>query len=389
MWYGRGGFDSHNNLNKCGGALGHWRNLTTFIVKSGFTGKSGSSSIDLGETMKRLVWRGGDDLTLEYSSGSLPGPQRDEVLLKIRAVGICGTDIHILKGALPLAKPPMVLGHEVSGEIAAVGANVEHVREGDRVTLDAVVGCGHCCLCKRDSVQFCTKGFEFGITRDGGCQEYLVVPKRNVYRIADTVSFEEAAILDMEVYNAVRKCGVEPTDSVLVLGAGPIGLIACQVARILGADHVTLSDVLSGRLDAARAIGMADAYLSGEERGEPAVTGSNGAEGYDIVIDCAGTSQSAKRALSIVRPGGRVLFYGVHEHPINDLDLNQIVLKDLVVLGAQSDRNGWEEVIDLVTSRTLDLRSLITHRFSLEEGRRAYELVGKREESVIKAVLVF
>ena len=90
-----------------------------------------------------------------------------------------------------------------------------------------------------------------------------------------------------------------------------------------------------------------------------------------------------------MRPGGRVLFYGVHEHPINDLDLNQIVLKDLIVLGAQSDRNGWEEVIDLGTSGTLDLKSLITHRFSLEEGRRAYELVGKREESVIKAVLVF
>ena len=339
--------------------------------------------------MKRLVWRGGEDLALEHSSGSVPTPQRDEVLLKIRAVGICGTDIHILKGALPLAKPPMVLGHEVSGEIAAIGANVDHVREGDRVTLDAVVGCGHCYLCQRGSFQFCAKGFEFGITRDGGCQEYLVVPKRNVYRIADTVSFEEAAILDMEVYNAVRKCGVEAADSVLVLGAGPIGLIACQVARIFGAGHITLSDVLIARLDAARAIGMADDYLLADESGEGPVTGSERTEGYDIVIDCAGTAQSAKRALSIVRPSGRVLFYGVHEHPIDGFDLNQIVLKDLVVLGAQSDRNGWEEVIELVTSGTLDLRSLITHRFSLEEGRRAYDLVGKREESVIKAVLAF
>jgi L-iditol 2-dehydrogenase len=339
--------------------------------------------------MKRLVWRGGEDLALEYSSGSVPSPQRDEVLLKIRAVGICGTDIHILRGALPIAKPPMVLGHEVSGEIAAVGANVDHVREGDRVTLDAVVGCGHCYLCQRGSFQFCAKGFEFGITRDGGCQEYLVVPKRNVYRIADTVSFEEAAILDMEVYNAVRKCGVESADRVLILGAGPIGLIACQVVHILGAGHVTLCDVLIARLDTARAIGMADDYLLGDESGEYAIIGSERAEGYDVVIDCAGTAQSAKRALSIVRPSGRVLFYGVHEHPIDSFDLNQIVLKDLVVLGAQSDRNGWEEVIDLVTSGTLDLRSLITHRFSLEEGRSAYDLVGKREESVIKAVLAF
>ena len=117
----------------------------------------------------------------------------NDVLVRVKKASICGTDIHILKGALPIAKPPMVLGHEASGEIAAVGANVDHVREGDRVTLDAVVGCGHCYLCQRGSFQFCAKGFEFGITRDGGCQEYLVVPKRNVYRIADTVSFEEAA----------------------------------------------------------------------------------------------------------------------------------------------------------------------------------------------------
>jgi 2-desacetyl-2-hydroxyethyl bacteriochlorophyllide A dehydrogenase len=338
--------------------------------------------------MKRLVWRGGDILTLEHSAASLPDPQRNEVLLKIRAVGICGTDIHILKGALSLAKPPLVLGHEVSGEIAAVGANVDHLRVGDRVTLDAVIGCGRCDLCNRDSVQFCPSGFEFGITRDGGCQEYLVVPKQNVHRIADSVSFEEAAILDMEVYNAVRKCGIEAADRVLVLGAGPIGLIACQVARILGAGHVTLSDVLIGRLDAARAIGIGDAHLLAEVNSEPVATDRQGTKGYDVVIDCAGTSQSAKHALSRVRPAGRVLLYGVYEHPVNDLDLNQIVLKDLIVFGAQSDRNGWEEVIELVTSGTLNLNSLITHRFPLEEGRRALELVGRREESVIKAVLV-
>jgi 2-desacetyl-2-hydroxyethyl bacteriochlorophyllide A dehydrogenase len=338
--------------------------------------------------MKRLVWYGGGNLALEHSPASLPDLQKDEVLLKVRAVGICGTDIHILKGALSLAKPPLVLGHEVSGEIAAVGADVKHVKVGDRVTLDAVVGCGHCDLCKRDSAQFCATGFEFGITRDGGSQEYLVVPKRNVYRIADSVSFEEAAILDMEVFNAVRKCGVEAADRVLVLGAGPIGLIACQVARILGAGHVTLSDVLPGRLDAARSIGMGDAYVLAEENIDPLAAVAEPTGGYDVAIDCAGTSQSARHVLSLVRRGGRVLLYGVYEHPVYELDLNEIVLKDLIVFGAQSDRSGWEEVIDLVTSGRLDLKSLITHRFSLEEGPRALELVGKREESVIKAVLV-
>jgi 2-desacetyl-2-hydroxyethyl bacteriochlorophyllide A dehydrogenase len=327
---------------------------------------------------------------MEYLTGSVPTPGKDEVLLKVRAVGICGTDIHILNGAHPSTKPPMILGHEISAEIAAVGKNVGNVREGDRVTVDAVVGCGRCALCRRNRAQFCTEGFEFGITRDGGCQDYLVVPKKNVYRIADSVSFEEAAILDMEVYNAIRKCRVETGDSVLVLGAGPIGLIACQVARILGAGHIVLSDILKSRLDASEALGIADTYQPATKNGSGNGSGpGNGAdESFDLVIDCAGSAQSTRHALNVVRPGGRILLYGVYEKAVNDLDLNQVVLKDLVILGAQSDRNGWEEVIDLVTSGALNLKKLITNRFPLEEGQSAYDLVRNKEEAVIKVVLL-
>jgi L-iditol 2-dehydrogenase len=338
--------------------------------------------------MKKLIWRGGGDLRIEHSSQSLPQPGRDEVLLKVRAVGICGTDVHILKGTLPFAKPPLILGHEISGEIAAVGKGVSEFYEGDRVTVDAVIGCGHCDLCKIGRYQFCAETFELGITRDGGCQEYVLVPKRNVYPIAGTVSFEEAAILDMEVYNAVLKCGVEPTDHVLVLGAGPIGLIACQIARILGAAHITLSDVLQTRLNTAETLGVADTYLANTGNALSAESDGRPSDAFDLVFDCAGTAQSAKHAFTAVRPCGRVLLYGVHEYPIEQFDLNQIVLKDLVVLGAQSDRTGWEVVIALVTSGALNLKGLVTHRFSLEEGAQAYDLVRSREETLIKAVLL-
>jgi 2-desacetyl-2-hydroxyethyl bacteriochlorophyllide A dehydrogenase len=338
-------------------------------------------------SMKRLVWRGGVELRMEHVPGFPTSPREDEVLLKVRAVGICGTDIHIMNGAIPSAKSPMILGHEVSGEVAAAGSKVTNVRQGDRVTLDAVVGCGHCPLCKRGSPQFCAEGFEFGISRDGGCQEYLVVPHHNVYRIPDSVSFEEAAILDMEVHNAVRNCRIEKDDCVLVLGAGPIGLIACQVARILGAAHIVLSDLLKSRLDAAQAIGIADVYLPAAESGSGVELGNESGEKFDVVMDCAGTANSTRHAFRIVRPGGRILLYGVYEHAIDHLDLNQLVLKDLTVVGAQSDRNGWEDVIALVTSGALNLRKLITHRLPLEEGQAAFNLVRNREQAVIKAVL--
>ncbi|HTZ60675.1 MAG TPA: alcohol dehydrogenase catalytic domain-containing protein [Acidobacteriaceae bacterium] len=338
--------------------------------------------------MKRLVWRGGEELRMEDVPGPPPGPRGNDVLLKVRAVGICGTDIHIMNGTIPSARPPMVLGHEISGEVAAVGNKVTNLREGDRVTLDAVVGCGRCPLCKRGSPQFCAQGFEFGISSDGGCQEYLVVPHQNVYRIADSVTFEEAAILDMEVYNAVRKCRIEKGDCVLVLGAGPIGLIACQVARILGAAHIALSDVLKNRLDAAQALDIADAYLPAADRDSGSDTGNGSGKTFDVVIDCAGTANSTRQALRVVRPGGRILLYGVYEHEIGHLDLNQLVLKDLTVVGAQSDRNGWDEVIALVTSGALNLKKLITHRFPLEEGQAAFHLVRNRKQAVIKAVLL-
>ena len=346
-------------------------------------------SIPLGEIgMRKLVWLGNDNFMIEHFSGRPPAPRENEVLLKVRSVGICGTDIHILKGALSSARPPMVLGHEISGEIAAAGKNVRHVHDGDRVTVDAVVGCGHCSLCKRSRIQFCANGFEFGISRDGGCQDYLVVPEENVYPIPSAMSFEEAAMLDMEVYNAVRKCGIDAGDSVLILGAGPIGLIACQIARILGAGKTTLGDVLETRLSFAETLGMADAYSTVPKNYFSTLNSGEHHGLFDMVIDCAGTSGSVKYALKAVRPCGRVLLYGVYEHAVDQLDLNLIVLKDLILYGSQSDRNGWEEVIDLVNSGSLNLKSLITHRFPLEDAPKGYDLVHRRDPAAIKAVLL-
>ena len=338
--------------------------------------------------MRKLVWLGNDNFIIERLYGAPPAPSEDEVLLKVRGVGICGTDIHIMKGTMPNARPPLVLGHEISGEIASLGKNVSNVHEGDRVTVDAVVGCGHCGLCKRSRIQFCADGFEFGISRDGGCQDYLVVPKKNVYRIPSTMSFEEAAMLDMEVYNAVRKCGVNAGDSVLILGAGPIGLIACQVARIFGAASITLGDVLESRLGVAETLGIADTYLVIPEQCSSTLNDGEPNGPFDVVMDCAGTSGSVKYALKAVRICGRVLLYGVYEHAVDQLDMNLIVLKDLVLYGSQSDRNGWEEVIDLVSSGSLNLKSLITHRFPLEDGPKGYDLVHRRDVPVIKAVLL-
>lgn len=338
--------------------------------------------------MRQLVWCGNEDIELREFAGPLSTPGEDEVLVGIKAVGICGTDIHIMQGNLPGTHPPLVLGHEFSGEILATGGKVERLRVGDRVTVDSVVGCGHCELCARGRSQFCQQSSEFGINRDGASQDFLVVPERNAHRIPDCISFEEAAILDIEVWNAIRKCGIEPGDRVLILGAGPIGLMACQLTRILGAGHIALSDPLTERLEQARLLKLADVYQSTPLCGVAANGPDYSASAYHVVMDCAGTSASTQCALEAVKPCGRLLLYGVHAEAMNGIDINQIVLKDLVVFGALSDRNGWDEVIELAASGAYNLKSLITHRFSLEDGAKAYDAVRRREPGLIKALLL-
>jgi 2-desacetyl-2-hydroxyethyl bacteriochlorophyllide A dehydrogenase len=336
--------------------------------------------------MRQLIWYGQESVKVEHLLEARTHLSEDQVLVKIKAVGICGTDIHIMKGGFPEINPPMILGHEIAGRIVETGCNVQRVRPGDRVTIDSVVGCGQCDLCRQGRYQFCADGFEFGVNRDGACQDYLIVPERNVYCVPDFISFEEAAVLDIEVWNALRKCGIYRDDRVLILGGGPIGIIACQLARVLGAQHITLSDILQTRLATANALGVADEYIANRQDDSTNEVASKPA--YDVVLDCAGTSASTLYALKAVRPCGRVLLYGIHEFPVKQMDINQIILKDLVIFGALSDRTGWEDVIALVASGALDLKSLITHRFSLEDGSRAYEAVRRREDGLIKAVLL-
>ncbi len=338
--------------------------------------------------MSRLIWRGGWQFEFCRDAAARPEPGPGEVVVRVRAVGVCGTDVHILEGAFAGARPPLILGHEISGEVLAVGPRVQRVAAGDRVTVDQVVGCGECALCRRGRCQFCPHGYELGMTRDGGCQEYLVLPERNVYRLPDSISFEAGAVLDMEVWGALRKCGIARGETVLVIGHGPAGMVACQVARAMGAGKVILAGRSRARLRTAEALGLADSYLAGDSANLPEIAREEtGGLGPDVVFECAGSPQTVAHALAAVIAGGRVVFYGVQSAPLPAFDLNQVVLKDLSVFGALSDRTGWEDVIRLVETGQMRLEPLITHRFPLDCAPAAYELVRNRADGVIKAVL--
>lgn len=339
--------------------------------------------------MKQVIWRGTH--TLEYRADA-PAPSRtphaDEVLLRVRAVGLCSTDVHIIQGRVRFKEPPFVLGHEVSGDVAEVGAGVRRVKPGDRVTMDSVVGCGVCTLCLRGSAQYCPDGSEIGMSVDGGMQEYLYVPERNLHPIPDSVSHEESAILDPEVYGALRKPGVEKGCTLLVLGPGPGGLVAVQLGKILGAGKVILTGSRPERLLLGKRLG-ADVTLdsSSPDLKEEILEHTSG-RGPDMVFDAAGSAESLRTAIDLVAPQGKVVLYGVHGAPVHEVDIDRIILKDIVVYGALSDRLGWEDIIGWVAGGKLNLRDIITHRFPLERAQEAYETVRDRRDGAIKAVLM-
>ena len=339
-------------------------------------------------SLKRLVWEGGTQF--RYDQATEPQqPKPGEVLVRPTAVGICGTDIHAIEGRFSVARPPLVLGHEIAGVVVETGAGVDRVKVGDRVTIDQVVGCGECFYCQRGSRQFCKSGYELGLTADGGCQSFLVVPQRSAFAIPANISDEAAAILDMEVWAALSKCGVNPGESVLVIGPGSAGMVACQVARILGAGRVILAGPDSDRMKKAQELGLADAYIftDRESVSDRSMAETSG-HGVHVSIDCAGASDAFTAALTSVMAGGRVVLYGLHTRPLQSFEVNDIVLRDLVLFGALSDRRGWEDVIELVSKGKLRLDPIITHRFSFEDAPAAYDMVRRRPEGLVKAVIV-
>lgn len=339
--------------------------------------------------MKQVIWRGTH--TLEYRDDA-PAPSRPpeagEVLLRVRAVGLCSTDVHIIQGRVRFKEPPFVLGHEVSGEVVEIGPGVGRVKPGDRVTVDSVVGCGICPLCHRGSTQYCPDGSEIGMSVDGGMQEFLYVPERNLFPIPDRISHEESAILDIEVYGALRKPGVEKDCILLVLGPGPGGLVAVQLGKILGAGKVILTGARPERLLLGKRLG-ADVILdSSSPQLAKMVLEHTGGRGPDMLFDAAGTAESLRTALDLVAPQGKVVLYGVHGAPVPAVDIDHIILKDIVVYGALSDRLGWEDMIGWVAGGKLNLSDIITNRFPLERAQEAYETVRDRRGGAIKAVLM-
>jgi L-iditol 2-dehydrogenase len=338
---------------------------------------------EMPEKMRASVLRGVRDLAVEERPVPAPGPH--EVLVRVMAVGTCGSDTHYYEhGRIGdfVVREPLILGHEASGVVAACGARVTRHRVGQRVSLEPGVPCSTCEQCRQGRYNLCPDMRFFATPPvDGAFCEYVVLREDFAHPVPDTMSLEAAALLEplsVGVW-ANRRARVAPGARVLVTGAGPIGLVAVQTARAFGATEVLVTDVQPRRLALAKELG-ASAVLDVREK-------SLADSGFrpDVLLECSGVAAVASEALRQVAPAGRAVLVGMGGDEIA-LPLAHVQRFEIEVTGTFRYANTWPTAIALASSGTVDLDRLVTHRFGLGEVERALTVAG-RDETAVKAVV--
>jgi L-iditol 2-dehydrogenase len=330
---------------------------------------------------------------LELLEREKPAPGAGEVLVRVAACGICGSDVHGYDGSSGRRIPPLVMGHEAAGVVAELGAGVDRFRRGDRVTFDSTIYCGKCRFCRRGDVNLCDRREVLGVScgdyrRDGAFAEYVLVPERIVYRLPDAMPFAEAAMLEAVsvALHAVAVSDLHGGETALVIGAGMIGLLTLQAARAAGCSRIFTADVDATRLELARKLGATDAlHLSGGDLVRRCQELTDGA-GVDIVFEAVGRNETVATAIDAVRKGGTVTLIG-NVTPEVTLPLQKVVSRQLRLQGTAASSGEYPQAIEMIGNGTIQVKPLITAVAPLNEGPRWFERLYTHEPGLMKIVL--
>ncbi|MFJ8383966.1 zinc-dependent alcohol dehydrogenase family protein [Streptomyces sp. NPDC094438] len=306
-----------------------------------------------------------------------------DAIVRVDAVTICGTDLHIVKGDVPEVVPGRILGHEAVGTVVETGGDVRTVRPGDRVLISCISACGRCRFCREARYGQCRGGggWVLGHTIDGTQAEYVRVPfaDLSVYPLPSAVDSHDAVLL-ADIFPTSYEVGVlngkvRPGDTVVVVGAGPIGLAAIVTARLYSPSRVIAVDLVESRLAAARSLG-ADAAANAAEEPERLVADLTEGLGADVVMEAVGVPEAFEMCTRMVRPGGRVANIGVHGRPAT-LHLEDLWIKDVTITTGLVDTHSTPLLLRMMAAGRLPTSSLITHRFELGQMEEAYEVFSR------------
>lgn len=344
--------------------------------------------------MKALVYHGAGKKAWEEAPDPTVENPTDAVV-RVDAVTICGTDLHILGGDVPEVTPGRILGHEAVGTVAAVGSGVQTLSVGDRVLVSCISACGSCRYCRDGSYGQCLGGggWILGHLVDGTQAEYVRVPfaDNSTYKVPDGVSDEQmitlADILPTAYEVGVLNGRVGPGDVVAVVGSGPIGLAAILTAKLFSPSHIVAIDLADSRLKAAHEVG-ADVVVNAADTDPAQVIGElTRGLGADVAMEAVGRPETFEQAVRLVRPGGHVANIGVHGAPAT-LHLEDIWIKNLTLTTGLVDTYSTPTLVELVACGRLDTAPMITHRFTLDEFETAYDVFSQPADTAALKVLV-
>ncbi|WP_329334020.1 zinc-dependent alcohol dehydrogenase family protein [Streptomyces sp. NBC_01352] len=343
--------------------------------------------------MKGFVFHGSGRSAWE----EVPDPgikEATDAIVRVDAVTICGTDLHILKGDVPEVRPGTVLGHEAVGEIVEVGGDVRTVRPGDRVLVSCITGCGRCRYCREGMYGQCRGGggWILGHLIDGTQAEYVRVPYADlsVHPLPGSLDSEQAVLL-ADIFPTAYEVGVlngrvRPGDTVAVVGAGPVGLAAIATARLFAPERVVAVDLAAGRLEAAKALG-ADTVADAREAPEDLIADLTDGLGADVVIEAVGLPETFEVCTRMVRPGGHVANVGVHGKPAT-LHLEDLWIKNVTITTGLVDTHSTPTLLRMAAAGRLPTSQLVTHTFPMEQMEEAYDVFARATDTgALKVVL--
>lgn len=335
--------------------------------------------------MQAAVLHGANNLLFEEVKRPEPGP--GEVLLRVHRCGVCGTDSHIVKGRFPAPNLPLIIGHEFAGEVAAVGSGVDYVKEGDKATADINIACGHCWYCRNNQKLFCAKVRQLGVHAHGGMAEYVVVPAQNIYILPNDMPYDHAAFIEPLAcaIHGQKRIGIEVGETVLILGAGPMGLAHAALSKQRGAGLVIVSEPNAGRRQRARQIGSDLEVDPTVPEGIDAIMQATQGRGADVVIEAVGSPVTYSQTFQLVRRGGRILAYGAAaQDAVVSVKPFEIYAKELTIVGSYAGTyETWLQAIALISGGRFDPNKIIDSIRPLAEVAAALESLD-RDKSVVK-----
>jgi L-iditol 2-dehydrogenase len=325
---------------------------------------------------------------VEFSETPQPSPGRGEVLIQVRACGVCGSDVLVWQGRHPYCSYPVIQGHEFAGEIVAVGPEVGSLPVGAKVTVDPSTFCGTCRLCRSGRANICERRKTMGYSIPGAHQDYIVCPEERTLLMPEKLSFSEGAVIEpvAVAVHATKRGGVKAGDNVLIFGAGTIGHLIMQVAKAKGA-KVAICDLNPYRLRLAGENGS-DILINPKEQDLAAALAPFAPEGL-VIFECAGSGVTVNNALSCSLLGGRIVVLSMFgDKP--SVDLNLLPHMELEVIGSlMYDLTDFKDAIQLISSGKINLKALITSKFPFEKLAEAYDCASNNKLDGMKTMVVF